>query len=70
MRTRPTTVNRTINAILNFNPIKLAPNPMTPRMRVMIQSMEKTTRMLLIHLTKRYAFFPFWLLKRGELTIQ
>lgn len=54
VRTRPTTVNRTINAILNFNPLKLATTTsMTPRIRVMAKSMEKTTRMLLIHLMKR-----------------
>ncbi|KAL1897887.1 hypothetical protein Sste5346_003739 [Sporothrix stenoceras] len=54
VRTRPTTVNRTINAILNFNPLKLATtSSITPRIRVMVKSMEKTTRMLLIHLMKR-----------------
>ncbi|KIH86297.1 symplekin [Sporothrix brasiliensis 5110] len=53
VRTRPTTANRAINAILNFNPLKLASSSMTPRIRVMVKSMEKTTRMLLIHLMKR-----------------
>ncbi|CAK7198401.1 hypothetical protein SEUCBS139899_001062 [Sporothrix eucalyptigena] len=57
VRTRPTTVSRTINAILNFNPLRLATNSngtaITPRTRVMVRSMEKTTRMLLIHLMKR-----------------
>ncbi|CAK7210450.1 hypothetical protein SCUCBS95973_000787 [Sporothrix curviconia] len=57
VRTRPATGNRTLNAILNFNPLRLASNsngaPMTPRTRVMVRSMEKTTRMLLIHLMKR-----------------
>ncbi|KAM0216632.1 hypothetical protein ACHAPA_007582 [Fusarium lateritium] len=51
--TRPTTSNRVINALLNFNPLKLANSPLTPKTRVMIRSMEKTTRMLLIHLVKR-----------------
>jgi symplekin len=53
IRTRPTTSNRVINALLNFNPLKLANSPLTPKTRVMIRSMEKTTRMLLIHLVKR-----------------
>ncbi|OAA57918.1 mRNA cleavage and polyadenylation specificity factor complex subunit [Niveomyces insectorum RCEF 264] len=54
VRTRPTTVNRTINAVLNFNPLKLANDgPLTPRTRVLAKSLEKTTRMLLLHLTKR-----------------
>ncbi|KAH6898511.1 hypothetical protein B0T10DRAFT_111731 [Thelonectria olida] len=53
IRTRPTTSNRILNALLNFNPLKLANSPLTPKTRVMIRSMEKTSRLLLIHLTKR-----------------
>ncbi|KAL0936430.1 mRNA cleavage and polyadenylation specificity factor complex subunit pta1 [Colletotrichum truncatum] len=53
IRTRPGTANRILNAVLNFNPLKLANSPMTPKTRVMVKSMEKTTRMLLIHLSKR-----------------
>ena len=39
---------------MNFNPLKLANSPMTPKAKVLIKSMEKTVRMLLIHLCKRY----------------
>ncbi|TPX16566.1 uncharacterized protein E0L32_003860 [Thyridium curvatum] len=53
IRTRPSTTNRILNAIFNFNPLKLANSPMTSKTRVLIKSMEKTTRMLLIHLIKR-----------------
>ncbi|OHE92308.1 mRNA cleavage and polyadenylation specificity factor complex subunit [Colletotrichum orchidophilum] len=53
IRSRPGTANRILNAVLNFNPMKLANSPMTPRTRVVVKSMEKTTRMLLIHLAKR-----------------
>ncbi|KAK7426147.1 hypothetical protein QQZ08_007313 [Neonectria magnoliae] len=53
IRTRPATSNRILNALLNFNPLKLANSPLTPKSRVMIKSMEKTSRLLLIHLTKR-----------------
>ncbi|KAL6919186.1 hypothetical protein FSST1_003212 [Fusarium sambucinum] len=53
IRARPATSNRIINALLAFNPLKLANSPLTPKTRVMIRSMEKTTRMLLIHLVKR-----------------
>lgn len=53
IRTRPATSNRILNALLNFNPLKLANSPLTPKTRVMIRSMEKTSRLLLIHLTKR-----------------
>ena len=38
---------------MNFNPMKLASSPMTAKTRVMVKSMEKTTRMFLIHLVKR-----------------
>jgi Domain of unknown function (DUF3453). len=55
IRTRPSTSNRIINAILNFNPLKLATmSPMTPTTRMHVKSMEKTTRMFLTHLIKRY----------------
>lgn len=53
IRTRPSTSNRIINCILNFNPLKLANSPMTPKIKVLVKSMEKTTRMLLIHILKR-----------------
>ena len=53
IRARPSTSTRILNAILSFNPFKLAHSPMTPRTKVLIKSMEKTTRMLLMHLSKR-----------------
>jgi len=53
IRTRPSTSSRITNAVLNFNPLKLANSPMTPKNKVLMKSMEKTTRMLLIHLYKR-----------------
>ncbi|KAK0389538.1 hypothetical protein NLU13_3113 [Sarocladium strictum] len=53
VRTRPGTSNRILNALLNFNPLKLANSPMTPKTKVMIKSMEKTSRLLFMHLVKR-----------------
>ena len=53
VRTRPATSNRILNTVMNFNPMKLASSPMTAKTRVMVKSMEKTTRMFLIHLVKR-----------------
>ncbi|KAK7701097.1 hypothetical protein SLS64_010428 [Diaporthe eres] len=53
VRTRPSTSNRILNAVMGFNPLKLANSPLTPKVRVLAKSMEKTTRMLLIHLLKR-----------------
>ncbi|KAJ9133984.1 mRNA cleavage and polyadenylation specificity factor complex subunit pta1 [Pleurostoma richardsiae] len=59
VRTRPGTSSRILNAVLNFNPLKLAASPMTPKTRVLVKSMEKTTRMLLIHIAKRDPQNPF-----------
>lgn len=54
IRQRPKFSNKILSVILNFNPLKLANSPMTPKTRVMVKSMEKTTRMLLVHILKRY----------------
>lgn len=56
IRARPHIANKILNVILNFNPLKQANSPMTPKVRVMVKSMEKTTRSLLMHILKRYAF--------------
>lgn len=56
IRTRPGTSNRITNVVLGFNPLKLANSPMTPKNKVMMKSMEKTTRILLLHLLKRCAY--------------
>lgn len=53
VRTRPTTSGLILNALLDFNPLNAANSPMTPKTRVMIKSMEKTARLLLLHLSKR-----------------
>ncbi|KAK4251174.1 hypothetical protein C7999DRAFT_11104 [Corynascus novoguineensis] len=53
IRTRPNTSNRILNTVLNFNPLKLANSPMTPKTRVLVRSLEKTTRMFLTHLLRR-----------------
>ncbi|KAI1416965.1 hypothetical protein F5Y13DRAFT_153469 [Hypoxylon sp. FL1857] len=53
VRCRPATSNRILNTVLNFNPLKLANSPLTPKTKVLVKSMEKTTRMLLMHLSRR-----------------
>jgi symplekin len=58
IRARPHIANKILNILLNFNPLKSANSPMTPKLRVMVKSMEKTTRSLLIHVNKRYAYPP------------
>ncbi|KAI1102369.1 hypothetical protein F4804DRAFT_313324 [Jackrogersella minutella] len=53
VRNRPATSNRILNTVLNFNPLKLANSPLTSKNKVLVKSMEKTTRMLLMHLSRR-----------------
>ncbi|KAK8138584.1 hypothetical protein PG984_001964 [Apiospora sp. TS-2023a] len=53
IRARPAASNRILNAIFSFNPFKLASAPLTPKTKVIVRSMEKTTRMLLAHLARR-----------------
>ena len=47
IRSRPPLSTKIISAILGFNPMKLANAPMTPRLMVIVRSMERTTRALL-----------------------
>ncbi|KAK0119903.1 hypothetical protein ONS95_011330 [Cadophora gregata] len=53
IRARPHISSKILSVILNFNPLKQANSPMTPKLRVMVKSMEKTTRSLLLHVLKR-----------------
>jgi symplekin len=53
VRMRPSLTNRTLNAILSFNPFAMANLALTPKTKVMIRSLEKTVRMLCIHLSRR-----------------
>jgi symplekin len=53
MRTRATVASRILNAVMNFNPFKLANSPMTPANKMMIRSMEKTVVVFLHHILKR-----------------
>ncbi|KAI2635127.1 hypothetical protein GGS21DRAFT_490342 [Xylaria nigripes] len=54
VRQRPKTSNRIVSTLFNFNPLKLAANAsLTPKTKVLVKSMEKTTRMLLTHLYRR-----------------
>ncbi|KAF2013097.1 hypothetical protein BU24DRAFT_424082 [Aaosphaeria arxii CBS 175.79] len=50
---RPVVANKVLASVLNFNPLKLANSPMTPRNKVVMRSMERTTRALLINVIKR-----------------
>lgn len=52
IRTRPVITNKITSAILNFNPLKVANTPMTPRLKVIAKSLERTTRALLRNVNK------------------
>jgi symplekin len=54
IRGRPSTSNRILNALLNFNPLKLASSSMSMKTRFIVKSIEKTTRVLLAHIARRY----------------
>lgn len=54
MHRRPIAVNKILNSVLSFNPIKLANSPLTPKNKVIIKSIERTTRALLVNIVRRY----------------
>ncbi|KAL8712406.1 MAG: hypothetical protein Q9220_003254 [cf. Caloplaca sp. 1 TL-2023] len=59
IRTRQNVATRILNAILTFNPLRLANSPMTPKTRVQIKSMERTTRTVLMNVLRRNENGPF-----------
>ncbi|KAL8791036.1 MAG: hypothetical protein Q9213_000243 [Squamulea squamosa] len=59
IRTRQNAANKIITAILTFNPLKQANSPMSPKMKVQIKSMEKTTRTVLMNVMRRNENGPF-----------
>ena len=70
IRTRPSIANKILSAILNFNPLKQANSPMTPKLKVIIKSMERTTKALLMNINKRFVVCSFltrsWLMIMQE----
>lgn len=54
MHRRPIIAHKILNSVLNFNPLKLANSPLTPKNKVIIKSIERTTRSLLMNIMKRY----------------
>lgn len=57
IRSRASIANKIISSVLNFNPLKLANSPMTPKNKVMVKSMERTTRALLLNVIKKYVTY-------------
>lgn len=54
IRSRPSTTNKIISVILNFNPLGAASPPLTPKQKVVLKSMERTTKALLVNVNKQY----------------
>ena len=55
MHRRPIAANKILTSLFNFNPLKLANSPLTPKNKVIMKSIERTTRSLLMNIMKRYA---------------
>lgn len=47
IKTRPPIQAKILTTVLNYNPLRLATGPMTPKTMVLIQSLQRTTRALL-----------------------
>lgn len=56
---RPIAANKILSSLFKFNPLKLANAPMTPKNKVIIKSIERTTRALMMNIMKRYTRFTF-----------
>ena len=54
IRTRQSIASKVLSAVLNFNPLKRLNSPMTPTVRVQINSIERTTRALLMNIYRKY----------------
>ena len=59
LRTRQTITNRILNAILGFDPLKHAHPQMSSKDKVQIKSVERTIRMLLLNILRRYTILQF-----------
>ncbi|KAH7408386.1 hypothetical protein DE146DRAFT_646123 [Phaeosphaeria sp. MPI-PUGE-AT-0046c] len=53
MQRRPIAANKILTSVFNFNPVKLANSPITPKNKVIMKSIERTTRALLVNVMKR-----------------
>ncbi|KAK4988141.1 hypothetical protein LTR50_004163 [Elasticomyces elasticus] len=53
VRYRPSIANKILSTVLNFNPLRQTNSSMTPKRKVMIRSMARTTRAFLFNILKR-----------------
>ncbi|KAF2707942.1 hypothetical protein K504DRAFT_383494 [Pleomassaria siparia CBS 279.74] len=56
---RPAVITKILSSVMNFNPLKLANSPMTSKNKVLMKSIERTTRALLVNVMKRNPEGPF-----------
>jgi symplekin len=61
MQRRPPVANKILASVLNSNPLKLANSPMTATNQVIMKSIVRTTRALLVNFIKRYVFLKLLL---------
>ena len=60
VRTRQSTANKIVTAILNYNPLKqVKAATMGPRERIVYRSLERNTRIFLMNIVRRSEFSPF-----------
>ena len=50
---RPIAANKILTSLFKFNPLKLANSPMSPKNKVIVKSIERTTRALMMNIMKR-----------------
>lgn len=67
MHRRPIAANKILTSIFNFNPLKLASSPLTPKNKVIMKSIERTTKSLLMNIMKRYVFVDENMNRSGRL---
>lgn len=53
IRTRQSIMNKIVSAILSFNPLKDISSTLTPKAKVQMKAVERTTRALLTHVYRR-----------------
>lgn len=55
VKTRASTASKIVSAVLTFNPLLLAQTePVTPKIKVMVRSMARTTMVFLTNIIKKY----------------
>lgn len=59
-RARASIATKIISTVLNFNPLRLVKPPITTKIKLVVRSIERTTRALLQNFAKKYVFPNFF----------